>query len=108
MACDGIEDVVTGPDSGSVVVRHTPAFQWSSVGPAALRLDDSPAMRTPAHGFSDRHADGAGPRQSTGLFLEDVVALVLDVALVGRPPRQVVLELALGILRGALHDARRT
>lgn len=119
-ACDGIEDIAVNPATGSVIVRHDPAFHWSTIGHGAWRLDDAPAApnaapaparpRAPASAQAApaRHiARSRERRQPLGEILEELLSLALAGAIARRDPAQIVHDVALSFLCTALRDSRR-
>jgi hypothetical protein len=108
MACDGIDDVSVDPNTLSIVVYHAAGFCWSSIGPAALRLDqasaggDGAAPLPPA-----RDIEAPDDRQPIRPLVDVAVALALELAIGRRPPAELLHEIAVGLLRAALREPRR-
>ncbi len=110
VACDGIMAVEADPAAGSLVISHSPAFSWSSIGAAAWRLADTGsgahADKSPACAGRPR-AQAPAPLQPPGATLQDLVSLALESVLARRPAEQILRDVALGVLAIALREARR-
>jgi hypothetical protein len=112
-ACDGIEDVAVNPATGSVVIRHSAVFSWSSVGPAAWRLERATAVPTPAGAETPAPAPSPAPMAAgsqaratpLGALIAEMLSVAVEGAIARRDPAHIVQDIALNFLRTALRDA---
>ena len=98
-ACSGVESVTASPDTASIVVHHSPEFQWSTVRLEALglKLGDPNAKCTCTCLHCQERGSGA---VKFGTACEWVVALLLS----GQPMAHIVDWAASGLIRTALDD----
>jgi hypothetical protein len=116
VACDGIVAVESDPETGTLVISHSPAFSWRSIGAAAWRLGEPADDAPPAPGAARAAARPVGrpepnqpdrPHHALGAAVDELVSLVLKGVIARRPAEQIVQDVALGFLAIALRDPRR-
>lgn len=98
-ACSGVDSVSASPDAASIVVHHSPEFQWSTVRLEALglKLGDPNAKCTCTCLCCQ---DRAASELKFGSACEWIVGLFLA----GQPLAHIVNWAASGIIRAALDD----
>ena len=107
-ACDGILAVTMNPATGSVEVRHDPAFSWGTVGPAAWRLDGFSApdpAPNPGAPMPAPSMRAAAP--SLARIVDDLVALAIEGMIARRPANAIVQDMARRLLATALVEPDR-
>jgi len=98
-ACSGVVSVSASPDAASIVVHHSPDFQWSTVRLEALglKLGDVNATCTCT---CLRCQDRGASELKFGTACEWIIGLLLS----GHPLAQVVKWASSGLIRSALDD----
>ncbi len=105
-ACDGIVAVEANLETGSLVISHSPAFSWNSIGAAAWRLGEGNAPPAPAGADRAGTLAPAAHQPSVGP-LEELLALALESVMARRQPAQILRDVALGVIVLALRESRR-